>query len=84
MGPLHPLVMNGAIMAGQPSIGVWLMPDNQSTGELEDFVAQMIPPGDPVWPRSEYYIEGIPEPDRKFTDGQDTESPNSRLAGSPK
>lgn len=30
--------------------GVWLMPDNQSKGKLEDFLAQLIPAGDPCWP----------------------------------
>ena len=44
------------------------MPDNESNGELEDFVARMIPDGDLVWPRSQCYINGIPEPARKFTD----------------
>ena len=50
-----------------PRIGIWLMPDNQSTGELKDFVAQLIPDDDPVWPRSQRYIECIPECDRKFS-----------------
>jgi hypothetical protein len=30
-------------------LGVWLMPDNQSPGKLEDFLAQLVPPGDPCW-----------------------------------
>ena len=42
------------------------MPDNKSSGELEDFVQQMIHPDDPVWPRSVSYIEGIPKKERKF------------------
>ena len=50
-----------------PRIGIWLMPDNQSPGELEDFVAQMIPGSDPVWPLSQDYIDGIPVRNRKFT-----------------
>ena len=44
------------------------MPDNESHGELEDFVAQMIPKDDPVWPLSKSYIEGIPEAHRKFSE----------------
>ena len=28
-----------------PRIGVWVMPDNQASGELEDFINKMIPPG---------------------------------------
>ena len=50
---------------GSPRIGIWVMPDNTSTGELEDFAALMIPSGDPVWPLAQNYINGIPEP-RKF------------------
>ena len=30
----------------KPRVGIWLMPDNTSPGELEDFVVQMIPAGD--------------------------------------
>ncbi len=52
----------------RPRIGVWLMPDNQSRGELEDFVAKMIPRNDPVWPLSKRYIDGIPDADRKFAE----------------
>ena len=54
----------------RPRIGIWLMPDNQSTGELEDFIVKMIPTGDPVWPRSETYIDGIPVDDREFKEGK--------------
>ena len=53
-----------------PRVGIWLMPDNQSPGELEDFVARMIPDDDPVWPLSEDYIEGIPFADRKFAENK--------------
>ena len=58
----------GTIINRSPRVGVWLMPDNRSCGELEDFVLQMIPEGDPVWPRSQRYIDGIPKEDRKFRD----------------
>ena len=49
-----------------PRVGIWLMPDNGSPGELEDFVQTMVPAGDPVWPSSEAYIDGIAEEHRKF------------------
>ena len=52
--------------AGLPRVGVWLMPNNQSGGELEDFVKEMIPADDSVWPLSQGYIDGIPEEARKF------------------
>ena len=63
---------NGTIIdvVGKPRVGVWLMPDNASCGELENFFADMIPPGDPVWPLSKAYIGGIPEKHRKFAQGK--------------
>ena len=60
----------GIIIEGNPRVGVWLMPDNQSCGELENFVARMIPRDDAVWPLSQNYIEKIPEPERKFSEGK--------------
>lgn len=43
-------------------LGVWLMPDNVSSGELEHFIAGMIPKEDPVWPLASEYIGQITEP----------------------
>ena len=57
---------------GYPRVGIWLMPDNASAGELEDFIAEMIPDGDPVWPLSANYIDGIPAPHRKFSANKET------------
>ena len=61
----HP---GGTIIDGEIRVGVWLMPDNARAGELEDFIAEMIPEGDPVWPLAQEYINGIPAGDRKFRD----------------
>ena len=66
MGP----AAHGTIIDSRPRIGVWLMPDNESPGELEDFIAGMIPTGDPIWPLSEDYIDGIPVEHRKFKKGK--------------
>jgi hypothetical protein len=30
-------------------VGVWLMPDNQNRGQLEDFLGKLIPPNDRCW-----------------------------------
>ena len=60
----------GTIIPGQdyqPRIGIWLMPDNKSQGELEDFALKMIPSSDTVWPLSQGYVDNIPESDRKVT-----------------
>jgi len=65
---------DGTIIASdlprRPRIGIWLWPDNESTGEVEDFVETMVPLHDPVWPRSQAYIDGIPEADRRFSQGK--------------
>ena len=42
------------------------MPNNQTAGELENFIEQLIPAGDPVWPRAQNYIDSIPATDRRF------------------
>ena len=43
-------------------LGIWLMPNNVASGELEHFIAGMIPEQDPVWPLASEYIGQIPEP----------------------
>ena len=60
--------LTGTIIDSNPRVGIWLMPNNTSPGELENFVSEMIPDDDPVWPLSEDYIDGIPEKARKFTE----------------
>lgn len=57
----------GTVMDGSPRVGVWLMPDNHSDGELEDFVAGMILDADPIWPLARRYIDTIPREYRKFS-----------------
>ena len=61
---------SGTIISSRPRVGIWVMPDNLCAGELEDFVAGMIPPTDPVWPLSEKYVDGIPEERRTFSEGK--------------
>ena len=63
---------DGTIIEGNPRVGIWLMPDNASAGELEDFIADMIPPNDPVWPLSADYIDGIPPAHKKFSANKET------------
>ena len=64
--PPATLDAKGTIIEGTPRVGVWLMPDNQSTGELEDFAARLVPDSDPVWPLAASYIDDIPSEHRKF------------------
>ena len=60
---------DGTIIEGNnrlPRVGIWIMPDNESDGELEDLLITMLPEDDRVWPLSQAYIDGIPRQDRKF------------------
>ncbi|MCY4264304.1 MAG: hypothetical protein OXE78_05565, partial [Gammaproteobacteria bacterium] len=57
---------NGCIFHNDPTIGVWIMPNNKSVGELENFVLEMVPEDDSIWPVSVEYINNIPEKERKF------------------
>ena len=50
-----------------PRIGIWIMPNNGSRGEIENFVLEMMPANDTVWPSSQNYIDDIPQCERKFT-----------------
>lgn len=63
---------NGSIFRGPrgKKIGVWLMPDNQNAGELEDFIHAMIPTEDSILPLARCYIDRIPEAHRKFNDNK--------------
>ena len=40
-------------------IGVWLMPNNQIPGMLEDFVAHLIPSDDTLYPKAESILQEI-------------------------
>lgn len=59
---------DGAIFSGPRDlrVGIWLMPDNDRSGELEDFVADLIPDDDPLWPMAKRYIDEIPADLRPF------------------
>jgi len=43
---------NGTIIPNEelPVIGIWIMPDNKSTGMLEDFVSHLVPDKDELMP----------------------------------
>jgi hypothetical protein len=42
-------------------LGIWLMPDNRSGGELEDFLIEMIPDDDEMLQQARHCLEGVPE-----------------------
>lgn len=50
---------------GVPSrIGVWIMPDNASAGDMERLASFMIPRGDALWDRARDAVAGLPNPRR--------------------
>lgn len=49
-----------------PAFGVWIMPDNQLRGILEDFLAFLVPANDKTWERAINCIDKIPETERLF------------------
>ncbi|NJL03446.1 MAG: hypothetical protein HC911_00735 [Chloroflexaceae bacterium] len=51
-----------------PTVGVWLMPNNQTAGKLEDFLAQLVPSGDLLWSYADTTIHGLPEQRFRATD----------------
>ena len=57
----------GVIMSNTPRVGIWLMPDNVSSGQLEDFVQSMIPKDDHVWPLANSFVDRIPPEFREFS-----------------
>jgi hypothetical protein len=70
--PRSPAPDGTIITLAQPyrtlSVGVWLMPDNQVPGILENFIGFLVP-GDeaPLWQRAKDCVNGIPGGQRHFS-----------------
>jgi hypothetical protein len=50
----------------RPTVGIWIMPDNEIPGNLETFVSLLVPAGDVLWPHAADVIQQLP--DRRFAD----------------
>jgi hypothetical protein len=46
----------------RPTVGIWLMPDNNSNGMLEDFIEFLVPATDTHWAHAVNSVNGIPPP----------------------
>lgn len=59
-------VSTGTILQNEerPTVGIWLMPNNQLPGLLENFVAELIPVGDGLWTQAQDCVANLPE--RRF------------------
>lgn len=67
--------------AGKPNIGVWLMPNNSASGELEDFVAQLIPQDDACWPIAVEVVNSLHPPSPPVQRGGYSQGANPHMVG---
>ena len=68
--PLSP-ARSGTILPAKDSLarlGVWLMPDNESAGILEDFLARLVSSEDVLLPRANAAVDAIPAHERRFAE----------------
>lgn len=49
-----------------PRVGIWIMPDNQSTGILESFLRFLVPAGSGLFNHVESSVAAIPEGELRF------------------
>jgi hypothetical protein len=53
---------SGLVMTADnlPAVGIWIMPNNQGPGMLEDFIRFLVPAEDRLWSRAEQAVSAIP------------------------
>ncbi len=49
-----------------PRMGIWIMPDNQTKGILEDFLRFLVPAGSQLFSHVQSSVVAIPEEERRF------------------
>jgi hypothetical protein len=50
-----------------PRVGIWIMPDNQVTGILEDFLRFLVPAESQLFRHVESSVKAIPDEERRFS-----------------
>jgi hypothetical protein len=50
-----------------PRVGIWIMPDNQTRGILEDFMRFLVPEGSRLFEHVKSSVAAIPEGERRFS-----------------
>ncbi|MGK5094610.1 DUF3226 domain-containing protein [Deltaproteobacteria bacterium TL4] len=63
-------IPEGSILQSEDwaTMGIWIMPNNQLPGALEDFVRFMTPADDQLWPHAEQSVKAIREVQQRFID----------------
>lgn len=49
-----------------PKVGIWIMPNNTTTGNLEDFLRFLVPSESKLFAHVQNSVAGIPEEERRF------------------
>jgi len=49
-----------------PRVGIWIMPDNQTKGILEDFLRFLVPEGSALFEHVKSSVAAIPQGERRF------------------
>lgn len=58
----------GTVLAeeGLAAVGIWLMPNNSTSGMMEDFIGWLVPQNDLLWPMAGDVVQKVIERDRRF------------------
>jgi len=65
--PQKPDPAGTIIKVGKRTVGIWLMPDNENTGKLEDFLKTLVPPTDCCWDYAGQAVETARSRGAKFS-----------------
>ncbi len=49
-----------------PRVGIWIMPDNLSTGTVETFVTHMLVDEDAIWSFADETVDSVPQGQKRF------------------
>ena len=65
--PNSPDPSGTVVESGTKRVGVWLMPNNQAPGKLEDFLAELVPSFDKCWDWAQNAAQGAVERGADFS-----------------
>ena len=51
--------IGGYVTTGNPRVGIWIMPNNNDRGAVENFIANMIPNTNQKWIKTQRFIDDI-------------------------
>jgi hypothetical protein len=62
----HGIVLDPPADSLFPRVGIWIMPDNQTNGMLEDFLRFLVPQGSLLFEHVKASVAAIPDTERRF------------------